>query len=99
MAASLFSLGRSAFSRYRAVPLISAMDSVMAEAIKDGELNVSRLNVSDLLSKVFNTLLTHRVKLDASFTSVMIAVTIIEGIGKALDPRMNLLAEAAPFLI
>jgi len=78
---------------------IKAMDSVMMEAIKDGELNVSRLNVSDLLSKVFNTLLTHRVKLDASFTSVMIAVTIIEGIGKALDPRMNLLTEAAPFLI
>ena len=79
--------------------MISAMDSVMMEAIKDGELNISRLNVSDLLSKVFNTLLTHRVKLDASFTSVMIAVTIIEGIGKALDPRMNLLTEAAPFLI
>ena len=79
--------------------MIPAMDSVMMEAIKDGELNVSRLNVSDLLSKVFNTLLTHRVKLDASFTSVMIAVTIIEGIGKALDPRMNLLTEAAPFLI
>ena len=55
--------------------MISAMDSVMMEAIKDGELNISRLNVSDLLSKVFNTLLTHRVKLDASFTSVMIAVT------------------------
>ena len=71
----------------------------MMEAIKDGELNVSKLNVSDLLSKVFNTLLTHRVKLDASFTSVMIAVTIIEGIGKALDPNMNLLTEAAPFLI
>ena len=79
--------------------MISAMDSVMMEAIKDGELNVSKLNVSDLLSKVFNTLLTHRVKLDASFTSVMIAVTIIEGIGKALDPNMNLLTEAAPFLI
>ena len=71
----------------------------MNEAIKDGKLNLSTLNVSDLLSKVFNTLLTHRVKLDASFTSVMIAITIIEGIGKALDPQLNVLAEAAPFLL
>ena len=71
----------------------------MMEAIKDGKLNLSTLNVSDLLSKVFNTLLTHRVKLDASFTSVMIAITIIEGIGKALDPQLNVLAEAAPFLL
>ena len=75
------------------------MDSVMNEAIKDGQLNLATLNVSDLLSKVFNTLLTHRVKLDASFTSVMIAITIIEGIGKALDPQLNVLAEAAPFLL
>ena len=75
------------------------MDTVMMEAIKDGKLNLSTLNVSDLLSKVFNTLLTHRVKLDASFTSVMIAITIIEGIGKALDPQLNVLAEAAPFLL
>ena len=75
------------------------MDTVMMEAIKDGQLNLSTLNVSDLLSKVFNTLLTHRVKLDASFTSVMIAITIIEGIGKALDPQLNVLAEAAPFLL
>ena len=75
------------------------MDAVMNEAIKDGKLNLSTLNVSDLLSKVFNTLLTHRVKLDASFTSVMIAITIIEGIGKALDPQLNVLAEAAPFLL
>ena len=39
----------------------------------------------------------HRVRVNATFTMVNIAIAVTEGIGKQLDPTLDLLAEATPF--
>ncbi len=36
--------------------------------------------------------------MDASFSSVVLAVVVLEGLGRSLDPRLDLVAKAAPYL-
>ncbi|KAH8073465.1 kinase [Aureococcus anophagefferens] len=39
------------------------------------------------------------VRLEAKFATTVVAITIVEGIGRNLDPDLDLLREAAPFLL
>ena len=43
-------------------------------------------------------MLRHRVRMDASFSSVVLAVIVLEGLGRTLDPTLDLVAKAAPYL-
>ena len=71
------------------------------EVVTKARSNVSlaEIDVSDLLLRVFNVLRWHRVKLEPNFTSVIIAIMVLEGLGRTLDPEMDLLWAAAPFLV
>ena len=61
--------------------------------------SLSQLNVSDLLTNVFDTLLTHQVKLDANFSSVILAIMVLEGLGRTLDPSLDVVSMAAQYLL
>lgn len=50
--------------------------------------------MSDLLTIVS----THKVCLEANFTSVLLSLMVLEGLGRSLDPDLNVLAAARPFL-
>lgn len=54
--------------------------------------------VSGLLRNVLGLCYEHRVKLEPHFVSVVLSVAIIEGLGRRLDPDVDLLARAAPFI-
>src|SRR3569623_603810 len=41
----------------------------------------------------------HRIRANASFTTVNIAIAVTEGIGKQLDPTLDLMAEALPYFL
>ena len=41
----------------------------------------------------------HRVRVNASFTIVNIAIAVTEGIGKQLDPELDLMGEALPYFL
>ncbi len=41
----------------------------------------------------------HRVRVNASFTIVNIAIAVTEGIGKQLDPELDLMQEALPYFL
>ena len=45
-----------------------------------------------------NCLIRHRVRMDASFSSVVLAVMVLEGLGRTLDPTLDLITKAAPYL-
>ena len=62
-------------------------------------LSLARIDVADLLTRVFNVLQKHRVKLEANFTSVILSIMVLEGLGRTLDPEMDLLWAATPFLL
>jgi hypothetical protein len=36
--------------------------------------------------------------MDAAFSSVVLAVIVLEGLGRTLDPNLDLIVKAAPYL-
>ena len=71
----------------------------IVEAARRTQLSLDRVDVPSLLQSVFSTLIKHRVRLDANFSSVIIAIAIVEGLGRALDPSLDLIPKTLPYLI
>jgi ubiquinone biosynthesis protein len=61
---------------------------------KLGEVEVSRVFLD-----MINILRKFRVRANPTFTLVNIAIAVTEGIGKQLDPEVDLMAEALPFFV
>ncbi|MBX3251441.1 MAG: AarF/ABC1/UbiB kinase family protein [Myxococcales bacterium] len=57
------------------------------------------LEASVVLGGMMNILRKHRVQVDPVFTVVNLAMLVAEGLGKQLDPKLDLIAHAAPFLM
>lgn len=70
----------------------------MAERI-NGVLNLLQVDVGLLLQKVLSLLLRHRIRLESSFSTVVLAVFVLEGLGRSLDPQMDILERARPLLL
>ncbi|XP_023338999.1 uncharacterized aarF domain-containing protein kinase 2 isoform X2 [Eurytemora carolleeae] len=62
------------------------------------QLTLDRVDVSELLKTLFSILSRFHVRLDASFSSVVLAVLVLEGLGRSLDPNIDLLTRAIPYL-
>ncbi|KFV39081.1 putative aarF domain-containing protein kinase 2, partial [Tyto alba] len=60
---------------------------------------VFQLQVANLLSNVFKLLMTHKVKLESNFASIIFAIMVLEGLGRSLDPELDILEAAKPLLI
>jgi ubiquinone biosynthesis protein len=57
------------------------------------------VQVSQVAFDMMNILRRHRVRANATFTMCNIAIAVTEGIGKQLDPSLDLLQEAVPFFM
>jgi ubiquinone biosynthesis protein len=80
-----------AFQRYRAA-IIEFVGRYWGQRL--GEVQVGKV-LLDLLG----ILRRHRVRVNPSFTIVNIAIAVTEGIGKQLDPELDLMREALPFFL
>ncbi len=52
-----------------------------------------------MLSQVFSVLSKHRVKMESNFASILMALFVLEGLGRSLDPDLDLLERAKPVLL
>jgi len=66
---------------------------------RGNQLTLRRVDVAELLSNLFSILSRHHVRLDASFSSVVLAIAVIEGLARTLNPDLDLLTRALPFLV
>ncbi|GMS90428.1 hypothetical protein PENTCL1PPCAC_12603 [Pristionchus entomophagus] len=57
------------------------------------------LNISALLSQLFSIVAEHQVKLDSSFTTIVLSMMVLEGFGRSLDPELDLFQCARPYLL
>jgi len=55
--------------------------------------------VSQVAFDMMNILRRHRVRVNPTFTMCNIAIAVTEGIGKQLDPKLDLMQEALPFFM
>jgi ubiquinone biosynthesis protein len=80
-----------AFERYRAA-IIEFVGRYWGHRL--GEVQVGKV-----LLDMLGILRRHRVRVNPSFTIVNIAIAVTEGIGKQLDPELDLMAAALPYFL
>jgi len=80
-----------AYERYRAA-IIEFVGRYWGKRL--GDVHVGRV-LMDLLG----ILREHNVRMSAVFTTINIAIAVTEGIGKQLDPELDLMQEALPFFM
>ena len=81
----------AAFERYRAA-IIEFVGRYWGQRL--GEVQVGKV-----LFDMMSILRRHRVRVNPTFTIVNIAIAVTEGIGKQLDPSLDLMAEALPYFL
>ncbi|XP_069619363.1 uncharacterized aarF domain-containing protein kinase 2 isoform X1 [Ranitomeya imitator] len=81
---------------------VQSFKSQMAELVNEARTNtvsLGKLQVATLLSRVFHLLMTHKVKLESNFASIVFAILVLEGLGRSLDPEIDILEAAKPLLV
>lgn len=58
-------------------------------------LNLEKLSITPVLFKMFDLIRQHHVRLDGSFTNLVMSLICVEGVGRQLAPDLNLF----PFLV
>lgn len=62
-------------------------------------VRLAEVEVSAIVSGMMNVLRRHRVQVDPVFTVVNVALLVAEGLGKQLDPSVDLVLLAVPYLL
>jgi ubiquinone biosynthesis protein len=71
---------------------------VVAHVQRFAAKRLGEVEVSEVVSGMMNVLRRHRVQIEPAFTVVNIAMLVAEGLGKSLDPAIDLVSLAAPYL-
>ena len=67
-------------------------------SVKRRTFSLGQIKISDLLSEVLRNVRIHHVKMEGDFVNTVISILLLEGIGRQLDPGLDLFASALPIL-
>lgn len=67
-------------------------------SVKSKTFSLAKIKISDVLNKVLMAVREHHVKMEADFVNTVISILLLEGIGRQLDPDMDLFKSALPIL-
>ncbi|XP_072242350.1 uncharacterized aarF domain-containing protein kinase 2 [Leuresthes tenuis] len=81
------------------VPLFKREMADLVDHALSNTLSLGKIQVADLLSRVFGLLIKHKVKLESNFASIVFAIMVLEGLGRSLDPNLDILDLAKPLLL
>jgi ubiquinone biosynthesis protein len=79
------------YQRYRAA-IIEFVGRYWGQRLGEVQVGMVLLDLLAILRR-------HRIRMSPTFTIVNIAIAVTEGIGKQLDPELDLMAEALPYFI
>lgn len=79
--------------------LFSAEMGRLVDEVHGTGLTLGQIGISSLLQKVLVLCYKHQVKLESRFASVILAIGIVEGLGRRLDPNINILEVAGPYIV
>ncbi|KAF9322046.1 hypothetical protein BG003_008237 [Podila horticola] len=66
--------------------------------VKNTAMSLGKIKIADLLSEVMSMVRTHHVPMEGDFANVVISILILEGIGRQLNPNIDLFKTALPIL-
>lgn len=75
-----------------------AVRDLVSSVHKQG-LQLERIGVSSLLQQVLTLCYQHQVKLESKYVSVIVAIGVMEGMARQLDPNVDILVKAAPYVL
>ncbi|XP_077984265.1 putative aarF domain-containing protein kinase 2 [Glandiceps talaboti] len=74
------------------------MSTLVSSVTKD-TLNLGKIQVGILMHDVFNILRQHKVKLESNFASMLLAIMVLEGLGRSLNPKLDIMQSARAVLL
>jgi aarF domain-containing kinase len=77
---------------------IEGLVSEFHDRRKEG-LTLGAVRIGYLLSKVLDQCRIHGVEIDPAMASIVISTLVLEGLGRSLDPSLNLIDFAVPFIL
>lgn len=66
--------------------------------VKSKTFSLGSIRISDVLNQVLVNVREHHVKMEGDFVNTVLAVLLLEGIGRQLDPEMDLFKSSLPIL-
>ncbi|KAF9478031.1 atypical/ABC1/ABC1-C protein kinase [Pholiota conissans] len=66
--------------------------------VKRKTFSLGQIRIADLLGEVLRNVRVHHVKMEGDFINTVISILLLEGIGRQLDPDLDLFASALPML-
>ncbi|OJJ46349.1 hypothetical protein ASPZODRAFT_151918 [Penicilliopsis zonata CBS 506.65] len=66
--------------------------------VKSRTFALGNIKIGDVLSEVLSMVRSHHVRLEGDFVNVVISILLLEGIGRNLDPDLDLFKSALPIL-
>jgi aarF domain-containing kinase len=66
--------------------------------VKSNTLALGNIKIGDILNQVLGMVRGHHVRLEGDFVNVVISILLLEGIGRSLDPDVDLLSTSLPIL-
>lgn len=70
----------------------------LVDNIKQRTFALGNVRVGDLLSQMLTMVRAHHVRMEPDFVTVVLSVLLLEGIGRQLDPQMDLFKSSLPIL-
>ncbi|KAF8898994.1 hypothetical protein BD779DRAFT_1486546 [Infundibulicybe gibba] len=67
-------------------------------SVKRKTFSLGQIKISDLLTEVLKAVRVHHVKMEGDFINTVISILLLEGIGRQLDPGLDLFESALPIL-
>ncbi|KAF2431221.1 ABC1-domain-containing protein [Tothia fuscella] len=66
--------------------------------VKSKTFALGNIKIGDILNEVLSMVRSHHVRLEGDFVNVVLSILLLEGIGRSLDPNLDLFAGALPIL-
>lgn len=71
----------------------------VVRTVHSSGLSLGRMGVGALLQRVLVACHRHNVKLESKFVAVVLAIGVVEGLGRRLDPDVDILLKASPYVL
>ncbi|KAL8910307.1 MAG: hypothetical protein Q9171_004392 [Xanthocarpia ochracea] len=66
--------------------------------VKSSTFALGNIKIGDVLNQVLSMVRAHHVRMEGDFVNVVISILLLEGIGRSLDPDLDLFKSALPIL-
>lgn len=66
--------------------------------VKNKTLALGNIKIGDILQQVLGMVRNHHVRLEGDFVNIVISILLLEGIGRTLNPNVDLLSSSLPIL-